>query len=245
MKMNYNEEYILKLICYYYGIKNPIVKYINNNEDYREFYVSDSKGLSYTVRINNDQDMPILVKLSNKDYIDTFKIAMRGFAIHTGNVYENKDKDVIFKKKFYKLNRSFIEKENNSKVYNTHNYIFKNNYLDCNILLSIPSEYQFDDNLFAKSIIDYEEEIKDIEMLYHLIKELIGLELGEISITNNKESTGEKIRVSFDKLMEYKRIKGNKIFEYKEGSREFTITEINRVSLEDNEFQKVLKMIRS
>ena len=124
-------------------------------------------------------------------------------------------------------------------------YTFKNQYLDANIKISFPKTHPFVENLFAKSIIDTKEEIDNIDTLYCFIKHCLSCKYSYIIITNKKDKDYEKISSGLGKLYEYRRIVGNKLLEYIDGYDKVQVTEYKNMDLDNSEFQKVLRMVRS
>ena len=251
MFLSETNRYKLELIADYYGIKNPEVTDLDsiNIGNYHldvELKNRDLDIITYRIMLSNDSELPIIVKLSNQDYTDLFKIAMCGFAIHIKRIF--KKDDVKLEKNYYKPNDNYLksEKELNKEkvIFNTYNYDFKNDNLNSNIQISFPANYPFVENLFVKSLMEKLNDIEDIETLYSVVKHVLGCKDVSIGIINNKEEI-EKICTDLGELIDYRRIKGNKLYEYKKGYENVMVTEHSNISLEDPVFQKVLKDIRS
>ena len=196
----------------------------------------------YKLIISYDETKPILVEISDKNYIESYILTPRGFLIHDARIYQNDKKTEIIERKYNHITRHKIYLPgNNDNNYNNYLYKFKNNYLNSEIDIKIPKNFPFVEGLFIKTIFESSEEINNIDMLFYIIKNILCCKDVSIKICNNQEI----IDYQNGKLLEYVRITNDQKIEYKDGFDKLRITKYETESLENENFQKILKIVRS
>ena len=231
---------LVNLIANYYQIKRPVIESVDYNENKSKMEIDlkdkNLEIINYKVMIINDDKSLIFVKLSNKDYTDEFKLYPRGFILRTKIIYENERTNT--KIETIDLNQGLTRANSNIRNYK---FNFKNKNLNANVEISIPNTHPFVYNMFIKYLLNLDEEIEDISNLYYIIKHKLNCKDAYIKIENLENI----IYTYMDKLLKYKKIVGNKTYEYRDGDKELTVTEINHMNLDSSEFQMILRKIRS
>ena len=255
-----NVERLLEMITDYYDLEYPEIVDLKNEYDL-EIIIKD-KNIDtrfYKIILSMDKHDFVLVELSDKNYVDLFKLC-HGFIKNNKRIYKNKEKNIIIEKIVFSGNNYLrLEKYHEERIedidqviintiktnYEGYVYYFKNSYLNAKIIVDIPLNSPFVENFFIKKIFESHLEITNIDILFYVIKSILNCSKAHIRIENNKERGIEVIDFSLGKLLEYTRITDDKKIEYKDGYKELLITKYESDSLENDEFQKVLKMIRS
>lgn len=265
---NFRNDYIidiedlLEMIIDHYDIADPILENVNYGYDL-ELMIKDKEYdlKSYNVIVSMNTKDNILVEVSNANYIDSFKLSSRGFIRNNKRIYKNSKNNETIEKTIFAFDKKYLELEkyykeeindfdetiiNTIKVnYEGYEYHFKNNYLDSEIRIEIPHNYPFVEDFFIKKIFESNIEITNINILFYVIKKVLNCSKAIIKIQNHKEKGYEIIHFENNELKRYRKIDDDKMIEYKEGARELLITRFEKDTIENKEFQKVLKMIRS
>lgn len=255
-----NINNILEMIVDYYELSDPIIIDINDGYEL-ELTLCDNEFdyRKYNVIISINQNNLLLVEIKDMDYIDTFRLTNKGMIVHDKRIFKNNNSKLA--KKYFTGDNNYLEINKTKKeiiedidetvindievTYRCYLYRFKNKYLDCSINIEIPENYPFVENMFIKNILNSNIEINDIDTLFIIIKKILYCKSARINLNNNTINGLEVFDFDNGKLMEYVRIKDDKMIEYKDGYEELEITKFEKDSLDTEEFQKVLKIVRS
>ena len=247
-------ENTIKTICYHYKIEYPEIinlKIDNNLEIKIRDYKYDNR--IYTITISPISRKPILVSLTGKNYIESFELFNDHIMSIDKRIYQNNDKNIIIEKHMfigengncYLIKKEKIDDNEEEIPYTGLLFYFKNDYLNGELSFAIPESHPFVEKLFVKQLLECNIEIPNIETLYCIVKSIINCNKINLKVENNTDKGKEIILVDNNKLKEYARITNDKKIEYKEGYKDLKVTKYETESIDNQEFQKALKMIRS
>lgn len=203
-----NLEFIFLQIAKIYGIEKPIIMNASiDDSDYNIYYNIEmqDKKLKYKdciIAVGIDKNMPLLVKLKGKDYVDVFEIYNNRIYVSKKS-YQNSKKKILFEK-LYNINGKDYTLSKVKEDFIEFNYIYKNNYLNSRIKIGLKRSMAGQASMLYKFILKYDEEIKDIVTLCNVIRNILNSKEAYISITNrNYNAPNEVIEVDKDNMITY------------------------------------------
>ena len=234
-------EKILKFFSIQYNMVNPEILTINLDSDL-EISIIDKESKILRIAFNSHLNDLIYAKISNKNYLDIYQLKNLNTINIKKRIYKNNLKNEKIEKSFSNNDNSFNLPSFNDKNYNRgYFYVFKNDYLNVEIDINLPNKFLYDEELFINEIFNCQVKISDIDILFYIIKKALNCKDATIEIKNENEL----IYYQNETLMEYIRIKDNQKIEYRNGFKELLITKYEKDSLDNKDFQKILKIVRS
>lgn len=236
-------EKILHAFSEKYDMIEPEIIDVNLEYDL-EIFIIDKKIDSrvYKVIISPTLNDLVYVEISDQNYLDVYNYFNQGYFVLKKRIYYNHYKDEKIEKSFFDKNDSFNLPSSNDKNYNKgYFYKFQNSYLNSEIDINIPDNFSFNESLFIKEIFASPIKVTDIDILFYIIKKALKC----LQVTIEIKNRAELIYYQNGNLMEYIRFKDNKKIEYRNGYKELIVTKYEHDSLENKDFQKILKIVRS